>query len=381
MTAVWWMVGSTYAEARFHVGPDAPGGPGRRRPSRRGLDLDLEACSATLLEHANDPAIANLRSAISARLQRRSKSHVDLGDALLPFSEKVLGVMVVRPRFRLDNSLRTLSVRQRQLVRFWNLLYRFDVESSLAMFDVVAAIPFETPQVCFTQGSRFMKTRFFARLSEVSAVDMLECRTLGGQGRCVADCLQQVGEDFDIDLPAAPLVAVSMYIPHVFLLCADATWTSYCIPLFGDTRRGLGTDMIPQTMAALEQAQRPEQDFRREPLNARFLQEVADAIRHWSPQLGEGGREERTRFVQVLQSNVDELVDPMLVFHVRNWAYPVEHLINAFVMSTLLRDAGSLAETCRRAVSLCFSPRWSELWLDNMTAKVLTGVLLVRRFG
>jgi hypothetical protein len=234
--------------------------------------------------------------------------------------------------------------------------------------------------MCCTERRRFTRTRFFSRASPVSVERLLEEQILEGGGRIVADSLQQISEDLGIVVPALPVIAVNIYIPHVYLMFFAQSWNSYCLPLFSARRRGLGLDLIPEALALFEQRASVENDYRRDPLDVVCLQELADAIRGWShaPQLvGEASREQRVRFVQVLQSRIDELREPRSVFHARQWAYPMEHLVNTFVMSTLLRDTGSLLESCRRAVRLCFTPEWADLWLHRMSQVSVGGMLLV----
>jgi hypothetical protein len=200
----------------------------------------------------------------------------------------------------------------------------------MAMFDVLAIVPLESPQVFVAEGRRHTRSRF-SRVSHACSDVLLDMPIFNGGVRTVQDCLTTIGEDLALTIPAWPSVALSICVPHVFLLFFSASWTSYCLPLFGSFRRGLGTDIVPEALAAFEQSQNRIEDHRPQQVSVEFLQNLVNSIRRWGPALGDATRDERCLYVQTLQHRINELRDPVSTFFSHQWAYPMEYMIGSSV--------------------------------------------------
>jgi hypothetical protein len=138
-----------------------------------------------------------------------------------------------------------------------------------------------------------------------------------------------------------------------------------CIPMSGNLR-GTGSDLVKHLLADFQEPRDPEPNHRTAPIDGQLFQHLADSLREWAPSIGGQHHANLVRYVQILQFGADEMYNPGMVFGHRQWAYPVECLINALLLSSVLKSQASLAEVCRRAIRLCFSTAWSTLWLQQM---------------
>ena len=121
-------------------------------------------------------------------------------------------------------------------------------------------------------------------------------------------------------------------------------------------------------------------------LTLSVCQELADSLRGWAEaELLPGAEVDKLkRFVSILQSHVDDWLNPSGYFFSRQFGYPVLCLINSILMVSLMRSqtGRSLEAVCMKACQVLFPHAWGEIWAEYFTGRTLsvpTSTTLSRR--